>query len=92
MKERLLLEEEETEGQRGSGFGCGFGRKMEWEQNGCSGLVSKGEGDGGTVRVSKMKACAGKGVRLEEENQKRGGRLLLKKKMGLGLGFFVFFS
>jgi len=27
----------------------------------------------------------------EEENQKRGGRLLLKKKMGLGLGFFCIF-
>jgi hypothetical protein len=31
------------------------------------------------------------GEPAEEENQKRGGRLLLKKKMGLGLGFFVFF-
>jgi len=36
----------------------------------------------------KMKACAGKGVRLEEENQKRGGRLGVKE---IGLGFFLFF-
>ena len=27
----------------------------------------------------------------EEANQKRGGRLLLQKMMGLGLGFFFIF-
>ena len=30
------------------------------------------------------------GEPAEEENQKRGGPLLLKKKMGLGLGFLYF--
>jgi hypothetical protein len=64
-------------------------RKKRWPEggDGCWLLVSKGEGDGGTIRVSKMKACAGKGVRLEEENQKTWGAAPLEKKIGLGLGF-----
>jgi len=59
------LEEEETRGRRGSGFGCGFGRKMEWEQNGCS-----GEGDGERRRGRRT------GPRLEKKKEmgkRRGG-------------------
>jgi hypothetical protein len=125
------LEEEETRGQRGSGFGCGFGRKMEWEQNGCSGLVSKRGGaaaemkkEGGNSREGELGRLSslvreslsggegeerdlqlkkegnggagwnGKKKVLEpagEEKPKTWGAAPLEKKMGLGLGFFVFF-
>jgi len=52
---------------------------------------------GGVGEGRKRRAAVAWGVKkmvepAENENQKRGGRLLLKKKMGLGLGFFVFFS
>jgi hypothetical protein len=51
-------------------------------------------GDVGEGR--KRRAAVAWGVKkmvepAEEENQKRGGAAPLEKKMGLGLGFFVFF-
>jgi len=48
----------------------------------------------GEEAVSLLPAAEGKKMvePAEKENQKPGGRLLFKKKMGLGLGFFVFFS
>jgi hypothetical protein len=45
------LEEEETRGQRGSGFGCGFGRKMEWLCPGeRKGEQRRGQGNGVGLR------------------------------------------
>jgi hypothetical protein len=47
------------------------------------------EGAGKRCRFEGRRRCWN---RLERENQKRGGAAPLEKKMGLGLGFFVFFS
>jgi hypothetical protein len=85
------LEEEETRGQRGSGFGCGFGRKMEWEQNGCSGLVSKRGGAAAEMKKEGGNSREGELGRLSSlvreslsggEGEERDLRLKRRRKWG----------
>ena len=93
------------ERRRGDQCGGSEGRRLlcvdEWRGSGRLWEMTGGVGEGRKRRAAVAWFVGGEevfgrpgeedGEPAEEENQKRGGRLLLKKKMGLGLGFFVFF-
>ena len=68
-----------------------FGGEDDGEENG-AGLREEEDAGTGWRGRRKMKACAGKGVRLEEENPKTWGAAPLEKKDRFRVRFFVFFS
>ena len=64
-----------------------FGGEDDGEENG-AGLREEEDAGTGWRGRRKMKACAGKGVRLEEENPKTWGAAPLEKKDRFRVSFF----